>query len=221
MVAKTTDQVPAFALCPRCCFPLNPFQWYNVDFCAPARVPPPAPTTPANHEAIQHRSSEGAPAPPPPAVESTNARPSPSFDPPSGDPPPSPEQPHDVASLSPSSPTRVASPTPDVHKKERRSSAASTEYSFSDRLSYDAEYEAVLRQTEALYFSQKETQTPTSPPTSSPSTESSLVPSISGELPTGRRWVVFRGRVPGVYSSSYVFQTFLLTPSNTDDPPQR
>jgi len=49
----------------------------------------------------------------------------------------------------------------------------------------------------------KSSLTLTAAQTSSPSTESSLTLSAPGESPSpGRRWVVFRGRVPGVYASS-------------------
>ena len=213
-----TNPPPAFTLCPRCYFPLDPQKYYKVDFSAPARLPPPPSTMPADHTAIGYRGGEGAPIPPPTSTESVSCtrrywtfslttclllQ----------------EQPRDVASLPGSSPTRVGSPASPVHGKERCSSAASTEYSFSDRFSFNSEYEAVLEQTEALYFPRKE-HMPASPPTSSPSTESSLIPSTSGEpapLPAGRRWVAFRGRIPGVYTSSYVLWAFPFTPSNADD----
>jgi len=193
MLTKVPDQTPTFALCPGCHLPLDPRQCFNVDFCMPAHLPPPLSMTPANHAVTHYRRGETAPAPPPPPPQPANARPPSSLDPPDSNPPPSPEEFHDAASSPPSSPTRVASPTPSVHNKERCSSA-STEYSFSDRLSINSELEAVLQQTAADYFPHREIQVPASLPISSPSTESSLIPSTSGEpvpLPVGRHWVVF------------------------------
>jgi len=219
MSANTSGGTPAVALCPRCHFPINPRQWYNVnvDFCMPAPIPPPPllSTTPAGHVTNQHRDGELASSSQP-----ENDCPSSALEPPSSS--RSPEQAHDTAPPSSSS-TKVASPGPSANH-ERRSSAASTDYFAEfDRLSINTEFENVLRQTEAQYFPQEAAPTPSSPPTSSPSTESSLIPSTSGELvspPNGRRWVVFRGRVPGVYRSSYVVHTLASAFSSTNDPLQ-
>ena len=91
----------------------------------------------------------------------------------------------------------------------------------------DAEFAASLQAAEDRYLSQQPTQgrsssplpasspppmsspstdftlTLSAIPSSSPSTESSVTLSGTDELPIAtRRWVVFRGRVPGVYESS-------------------
>lgn len=203
MSPKDSTDIPTLALRPHCHFPINPRERYNVDFCMPAHLPPPPSTTPANRAANRHRAGEGEPPSSPSLPQPENSRPSSPLEPPSNSHPR--EQSHAVAS-------RVASPAPSVRNKERPPSTASTDYSAEfDRLSINTEFETALRQTEAQYFPQEVTQTPASPPTSSPSTESSLIPSTSGEpvsLPVGRRWVVFRGRVPGVYRSPYIFHTF-------------
>lgn len=196
-----TKEVPAVALCPHCRLPINPRRCYNipVDFCAPATL---SPMGRVNYFANPHPGGGGNPPSSPLPAQRESGRPSPPMGLPSR--PPSPEQPHDADSLSPSSPTRVASPAPSVRGKgkHRSSSTPSIDYFEQfDRLALNSELGVALQGTEALYSPQEETQT--SALTSSPSTESSLIPSMSGEpLSIGRRWVVFRGRVPGVYTSS-------------------
>jgi hypothetical protein len=119
-------------------------------------------------------------------------------------PPPAPTVPDDHAALP--SLIRDGNPTPSVSGKERRSSTASTDYFAEfDRLSINTEFIEASLQDEDSYLFQLATKVPASPPTSSPSTESSIIPSTLGEpepLPTGRRWVVFQGRTPGVYMTS-------------------
>ena len=223
MFTKASDQVPAPPLCPRCHLPINPNQRFNVEFCMPAHLLPPLSMTPADGTANQYCNSEGTSTSPLPPVQSENGHPSPPLE--SGN----------IDALPTSSLTRLSSPTPSVDDKERRLSGASTDYSAEfDRFSINTEFEAALRQTEAQYFPQETTQAPTPPPTSSPSTESSLDPSVSDEPPSlvpsasdepssspvGRRWVVFRGRVPGVYMSLCVTHNFPLVFSRADNPPQ-
>jgi hypothetical protein len=175
-------------------------------FFMPAVLPPPPPTTLANHVANQHRPCEGKP-PLSPAV-TQHHRPSTSQEPSSSNRPPVLARPHEVSSLSHSPSTRIASPGPPVSGKgkQRRSSTPSTDYSAEfDCFSINTEFLNALHQMEAQYFPQKVTRTTPPPSTSSPSTESSLIPSTLGEpipLSVGKRWVVFRGRVPGVYLSS-------------------
>ena len=190
MVAKDSDKTPPLALCPRCHLAINPRECYTVKFFMPAHFPPPPPSkTSADRTTDWDHDGEGKPAPSSPPTQPE------SDDPPSS--PLSPGQFHDVASSPPSSPTRVSSPTISTDGKGRRLSAASTDYGFDDFV-LNSQLDADLRRADGPYE-------PPSPPTSSPSTESSLVPSMLGELASplvGRRWVVFRGRVPGVYTSS-------------------
>lgn len=197
---------PFVALCPNCHFRINPRICYNtpVNFCMPA-VPPHPQMIRANN---QHHHGEGRPASSPAPARPEKNHPSPSLEPPSRGRPLSSRRSADTSSRPRSSPTKVATPQPSAKGKDRkrRSSSVSTDYLAEfDSISINTELNTALRRTEAQYFPQEATQTLTSRSTSSPSTESSLLPSTSGEptpLPVGRRWVVFRGRVPGVYSSS-------------------
>ena len=206
MVAKDSANTPTLALCPRCHFPINPRKCFNVDFCMPAQLPPPPPTTPANHVPDRRRPRKDEP---PSSPQPEDGRPLLLPEPPSSSRPQ--ERSQNVASLPASSSTKVTGPAPSKRNKKRRSSTASTDYFAEfDRLSINTEFDAALRQTEAEYFPQNTSETPASPPTSSPSTESSLILSTSGEpvpLPVGRCWVVFRGHLPGIYRTLYVFHT--------------
>ena len=186
MFTKDSSRSPSVVLCPRCHFALNPRECYNVnvDFCMPALPPPPPPTAPINptHVKCSHPSCRGHPPPAQHSAQSEDSSPSSS------------------AEQSPVS-------TPSVHHKRRRSSTASTDYLAEfDRLAVSSESEASPRQTKATsHLSQEVTRGATPSLALSPSTESSLIPSTPGEqepLPLGRRWVVFRGRIPGVYTNS-------------------
>ena len=215
MSSKNAVNTPTVALCPNCHFPLNPRESFNVSFCMPVHFPPPPSTTPANRVTSQRRTGQGESASSLPPPQPENDGPSLSREPPSSSSRREPSPP----------PTRVANPITSVRSKERRSSTASTNYSYEfDRLSINTEFKTVLRQTEAQYFPQDAVQTPTSPAASSPSTEYSSIPSTPGEPvspPVGRRWVVFRGRTPGVYVSPYVFHTLLSAFSSDNKHVQR
>ena len=206
ILMKDPDRIPPVALCPCCHLPINPRQCYEIPviFCMPAGIPPPPPATRANLTTNQRCNGEGNPSSFPSPAQPENNRPSPPLEPPGSGRPLSPERPHCSGSISRSSPARVASSAASTHGKGkgRRSSTGSVDYLEEfDRLSIIPELVTALRENEGHYFPQDETHTSAS--TSPPSTESSLVPSTSGgPLPGGRRWVVFQGRVPGVYVSS-------------------
>ena len=206
----TSNGPPEIALCPRCFCPLNVGQIYPVNLCLPARVP-----APTNHPG-QPPASRAAtdPSPPPATGAATHPLAPPVYQQNDG-PVPTPE---------PSTNTQ-----PLGHKEDRAacaerrvsgSSSSSFDSVFSD-LPNNAEFAASLQAVEEKYFSQESSQERSSPPppisssppgfsltlsaipSSSPSTESSLTLSGSDEpLSTARRWVVFYGRVPGVYTSS-------------------
>ena len=187
------NSTPQIALCPRCFCPLTVGQSYPVNLCLPAQLPPltvhlnhPPPSGTAVHPAHQNNT----PAPPP--EPSTDMQP----------------------------PEHVEDHNTRNERRNSTSSSSSFDSVFGS-LPDDAEFIASLQAVEDSYSSQQSFQGHSAPPpptssppaefsltlsaipSSSPSTESSLTLSGSDELPSAaRRWVVFRGRSPGVYTSS-------------------
>ena len=192
----STSNPPKNVLCPRCFCNLDISQCISVNLVVPALLSAPSVpiVLPVGGSAV-HSSL-------PPATQQNNA------------PPPPPE---------PSTNTEPSEHKEDhTYGKHRRSDSSSSSFDsvFSD-LPTDAEFAAKLQAVEDKYFSQKPSRMrdlppppPSSPPTefsmtpsvipsSSPSTESSLTLTGSDSLPSAtRRWVVFHGRVPGVYTTS-------------------
>lgn len=196
----SSNGTPNLAFCPRCFCPLDIGRPYLVNVCPPV-APPYSPTV---HPAPANQLPTGG----------SDVGSSPSSVPQRTD-----------ASLPLSQPSTHCNSAEheQTQGENRRSSAASSsslDSAFSD-FSINTEFEAALKATEEYHFSQQPFQasSPQPPPTSSPSTESSLTPlavptsspstessltlSAPDEPPSAmRRWVVFRGRVPGVYASS-------------------
>lgn len=103
-----------------------------------------------------------------------------------------------------------------AHRRRSSASSASTvypEFEFEMTTEFVDEFQVL----EEMYLSEEPSQpsSPVPPPMSSPPTETSTLPSsspppqthlalpeVDGSLPSPRRWVVFRGRVPGIYASS-------------------
>ena len=129
---------------------------------------------------------------------------------------------HLSAPSTPSDPQPAGSEQGDITDGEDRrssTSSSSTVYSAFSEYSFSNEFVAGLQAVEDIYFppqrSQSNSSPPPLPPLSSPPTEVSTLPSSSpppespstqpvldGPPPTLRRWVVFHGRVPGIYTSS-------------------
>lgn len=191
-------------LCPRCYCPLKMGCTYPVNLCIPALSLPSA-----NHHGQPPSSGTGAHPPPPPEYQQDNLTAQPS-EPPTNVQPSGREE------------------DPATHGQRRSSTSSSSSFgSMFSELPNDAEFAASLQAVEDKYLSEQPTQGRTSSPlpasspppmsspstdftltlssmrASSPSTESSVTFADSDEPPTAtRRWVVFRGRVPGVYTSS-------------------
>ena len=210
---------PEILLCPGCFCALDPNQYYRVDICRPAqpRLQQNVPTNQAS--ANEHRAPHvTARSVPPPAPQQIDG-PAPPYEPPVHSQPPEPEQSHP--------PLEQDRPTPEQDhptRGERRRSSISSSDSYDSaftQYSIDDAFAAELTAVEVAYFSQQSHQASSPPPpptsspptgsplalsttlTSSPSTESLSTPSTSDEPPSAmRRWVVFRGRVPGIYTSS-------------------
>lgn len=191
---------PEIALCPRCLCPLNIRQCYMVNFCLPIRPPYP-PTVAPN----LGPSNDGATYPLPSSAHQQNTAPAPPPEPTNRSQPPEHEENHTA------------------HGESRRASASSSSSldSAFTQFSINSEFVAELQAAEEAHFSQQPFRASSLPrpptsspstessltlsaaPTSSPSTESSLTLSTSDEPPSiARRWVVFRGRTPGIYASS-------------------
>ena len=190
------DSSPQVAFCPRCLCPLNIREGYAVNFCLPAQPPFPPSQHPAAHVTTQL---------PPPPVHHHHDIPAPPYEPPS--------------SSQPSEP-RQDSAAPGESRRSSASSSTSFDSVFT-QFSFNAEFVAELQAVEDMHFSQQpfqassppppatssppteSSQTLASSPTSSPTTESSLVlTELDEPASTMRRWVVFRGRTPGIYTSS-------------------
>lgn len=200
----TTSSPPQIALCPRCLCPLDIRQSYAVDFCLPLQ-PQFQPTVRTSQVPNQHPATDtGTHSLPQPAPQEFGT-PAPPYERSSHLQPPG----HDQGDANPGE-SRCSS----------ASSSTSFDSAFSD-FSINTEFAAELQAAEDRYFTQQPPQSSSPPPApvSSPSTESSLTlptfptPSLSTEssltptesdepLSTVRRWVVFRGCVPGVYTSS-------------------
>ena len=197
----SSDTPPQIALCPRCFCPLDIRRSYSVDFCLPARPPLP-PNVPPNQNPINQHSATETAASSTPSAPSQNGTPAPPYEPPT------------LSQLQEHEADQVA------HDESRRSSSSSFDSAFT-QFSINTEFAAELTAVETTYFSQRPSQQSCPPPPSmsSPSTESSLTlsatltsspsvgslptpPAPNEPLPTMRRWVVFRGRVPGIYGSS-------------------
>ena len=208
------NSAPEVVFCPRCLCPLNPRQTYPVNFYLPAQ-PPPLPTDPNQGPINQHLNqgptdqhpTDGTVHPMPPPVYRWGNTPTPPPEPPAHTQFPEREGGHSI------------------HSESHRTSASSlssreTTYSAFSDYSINTAFAAELRAVEENYFPwqpSRESSSPLPPmsspstefslvlstiPTSSPSTESSMTLLTQDELlPIMRRWVVFRGRVPGVYLS--------------------
>lgn len=186
MSATDPSRIPAIVLCPNCALPLNPRGYYTVNYCTPAYHAlavggccGPSMHLPPQPEAV-HSSST------PEAVDNV-PHPPPSHDDQAQSPPPPP-----TSSRHSLEPTKRQG-------KERHNSSDSFSSVFT-QFSYNTEFDMALRAVEAEYF-------PSNPPPSlsSPATETSSTPStldVSSSTDSGKRWVVFRGRIPGIYESS-------------------
>lgn len=217
MEPATTTEI---AFCPRCFCPLKIRERYQVDFCSPFQPPFP-PVVPPNQGPVSNSAvnpllpsepqQDNAPAPPP---QQDNA-------------PAPPSQQDEAPAPPPERTNRSEAPerrgTQTAHDETRRSSASSSSslHSAFSEWSINTGFGVELQAAEAAHFSQRPFQASSPPPpptsspstessvtlsatpTSSPSTESSLTQSTSDVPPsTVKRWVVFRGRLPGVYTSS-------------------
>lgn len=197
---------PVIFLCPHCLAPFDIQGCYRIDPFPPAQpIPPPGIRTdlgPVNHLPASNAAARDSP---PPEYQWTNT-----LTPPS-----------QVCTCN-EAPTRKQGR--DESCRSSASSSSSLEYTFSD-YSVDTEFGVAFQAVEDGYMSQQplrgnslpppqpsqENSLPSTEPTltlstapSSPhSPESLLVPPASGEPSSiARCWVVFRGRVPGVYTSS-------------------
>lgn len=200
MCTMNPNGPPAILLCPRCFCPLDMRHSYPINF--PPPVPLPLPTPPPAIQLNQNPFNQ------PPADDNR----------PPSSPPPSYQQ-NNTPTPPPEPSTCTQPPGCEEGRDESRRSSASSSSSFGSAFSdfsINTEFAAGLQAVEDNYFSQPHSQgssppLPASSPStessvtlsaSPPSTESSLVPSTPGELPSNmRRWVVFRGRAPGVYAS--------------------
>ena len=227
----TSDDDPPVVLCPRCFYAVEVRRCYRVNFLPPVSPPSPPAVPPNQGLTDQHTASDTmVHSSPPPAYQRNTPTPPP--EPFTSSPGPStsplgPSTPPPGLSTDPHPPEHE-----DNHTSQTscRSSSSSFDSIFSQVL-YNAEFLAELRAVEASYFSQQPPQasSPLPPSTSLPSTQSSFtapsspstqssltMPSspssptvefsstqpVSDEPSTTRRWVVFRGRLPGVYASS-------------------
>ena len=192
-MSSTTSEV---GLCPRCLCAINPHRRYNVDIYFPAHYPfpPNVPTDqPLAVETTAHSSPPLSPAPPYESLDEQD---------------------------------------PVTHDESRRLSSSSYDSAFTQfsiDAEFAAELTAIGERDLAQQAAQVSARSPPTPPaspplpptsppphpTSSPSLTSSSVegssPSVeplstlpeSDEPPfTARRWVVFRGHIPGIYTSS-------------------
>ena len=193
---------PEIAFCPRCLCPLNIRQCYKVNFCLPIRPPFP-PTVPSN----QGPANNGATRPSPPSTHHQND---------TSAPPPE-------STGHPQSPDHKGNHIIDGESRHSSTSSSSSLDSAFTQFSINSDFVAELQAAEDAHFAQKPFRASSlpRPPISSPSTESSLTlsatpassPSTESSLTLStltmppstarpRRWVVFRGRTPGVYLSS-------------------
>jgi hypothetical protein len=135
-------------------------------------------------------------------------------------------QQNDIPTLSPEPSSSRRHPGHENRGKNRRSSVSSVSSADSNVSDFwvSADFFAELQAVEDRILSQERPRGSVPPPSTSststgsssaqhaisthlPSSESSLIPSTPDEAPsTMRRWVVFRGRAPGIYASSYVLQ---------------
>lgn len=198
----TSNDTPLIAFCPRCLCPLNIRRSYPVEFCVQAQPPfqPGIPTTQfPNQQPATDNATHSAPPPTPQEFDT-------------------PAPPYQPSSYPQSSGHDRAAPA--ESRRSSASSSSSLDSAFTD-YSINTQFATELQAAQDMHFSQQPFQ-PSSPPPpamSSPSTESSLtLSSLPGSSPpmntlpipvepdqflsTVRRWVVFRGRVPGIYASS-------------------
>ena len=204
----TSNNTPQVAFCPRCLCPLNIREGYAVNFCLPAHPPFP-PSAPTNQVPGQNPAAHVTTQLPPPPIHHHDV-PAPPYEPPSSSQPP--ERGQDPAA-------------PGESRRSSASSSTSYDSAFT-QFSIDAEFVAELQAVEDMHFSQQPFQASSLPPpatssppaasspptesspalpsspTSSLTTESSLAPTELEPTSTARRWVVFQGRAPGVYTSS-------------------
>lgn len=195
---------PQVALCPRCFCPIDLSQSYAVDFCV-ALQPPFPPSTPTSRAPGQHLVAGSTMHSIPSSVPQQHDVPAPPYEPPTHSQPSGHTQDHE---------------DPGENRRSSASSSSSFDSAFSD-FSINTEFAAELQAAEEMHLSQQPFQpsSPPQPPASSPSAESSLtLPTLSSSPPstesslapteldeppsTMRRWVVFRGRIPGIYTSS-------------------
>ena len=200
----SSNSLPQVALCPHCLCPLDISRGYAVDFCLPLQPTFP-PTVHTSQVPDQHPvTGTGTLSLPPPAPQESDT----------------PAPPYERSSYLQLPRCDQDDTNPGESRRSSASSSTSFDSAFSE-FSINTEFAAELQAAEDRYISQQPPQasSPPPPPASSPSTESSVTlptlstPSLStessltptelDELPsTARRWVVFRGRVPGVYTSS-------------------
>ena len=190
-----SNTCPIIFLCPHCLAPFDIRGCYRIDPFPPAQpIPPPGIRTdlgPVNHLPASNAAARDSP---PPEYQRTNT-----LTPPS-----------QVCTCD-EAPTREQGR--DESRRSSASSSSSLEYAFSD-YSVDTEFGVAFQAVEDGYMSQQPlrgnsppstepTLTLSTAPSSPHSPESSLVPPASGEPSSiARCWVVFCGRVPGVYTSS-------------------
>lgn len=179
---------PKIALCPRCFCLLNVRQCYRVDFCLPVRPPLPL-VVPINHVLAD---------PHPVSNHTTHSSPLSASQ--QSDPPALPPQYSRNPELAGHEEDHT---THDGSRRTSASSSSSLDSAFTE-FSINTEFAVELQAAETYHFSQQPFQATLPPPQpSSPSTDLPLTPSTLDEPPsTARRWVVFRGRIPGVYTSS-------------------